>query len=60
MIGELNLGALDRGWTKLWPMTHVGAWPPKYVWPAEQSPAMPQLTEKLIGVRSGPPGLLGT
>jgi hypothetical protein len=48
-LAQLRLGHLERGWTQLWPLIRPAAWPPPYVWPAQQFPGMPQIMEALIG-----------
>lgn len=48
-LAELRLGALENAWIPLWPLLRPQGWPPPYVWPADQFPAMPQLMETVIG-----------
>lgn len=51
-LSQLKLGRLKSGWKQLWPLLRPTAWPPPYVWPAEQFPGMPQLMEALIGTQA--------
>ena len=52
LLAQLDLGHLKNGWHEISRRQSGLSWPPRYTFPADQFPGMPELLQKLAAVRA--------
>jgi hypothetical protein len=52
LLAQLALGHLNNGWHEISRRQSGLSWPPRYTFPADQFPGMPQLLQNLAAVRA--------